>query len=289
MARSRLKKAFPVLPVELVTIKTKGDGIGNSSPSTAEGKEVFTKELEEALLRREVDLAVHSLKDLPVELPHSLALGGVLERGEVRDVIIDRHGRRLAELTDRDTIGTSSLRRKAQLLSYNGGFQIIDIRGNVDTRLRKMEEGYCGTLVLAGAGMIRSGCREKITEYIDPEIIMPPACQGIIGIEIRKGDESIADILDRINHEQTYIIALAERSFLRIFECGCRAPIGCLASIEGDTFTIKGFISDRPGKEIIKESLSGSLAEADKIAKDLGRLILNNGGEKISTRFKDVK
>jgi hydroxymethylbilane synthase len=276
-----LERIFPDLFTDLVIIKTKGDKIIHSPLSRINDKGLFTKNLESALIKKEIDLAVHSLKDLPTELPEDLTLGGVLKRGEVRDVLISNKGRKLAQLTNSDTIGTSSVRRRSLLLSYNRDFRVINIRGNVDTRLRKMGERYCDARILAGAGIIRSGYREKITEYIDPEVIMPSVCQGIIGIENRKDDDFISHVLNQINHTETYLLALAERTFLRTIEGGCQVPCGCITSINEDTFFIKGFISDLDGTTVIKKSSFGPIDTADEIAEELGRLILSAGGREV--------
>jgi hydroxymethylbilane synthase len=279
--RSILNDEFPELDFELSVIKTKGDRILDSPLSKLNDKGLFTKELEKSLLAHETDLAVHSLKDLPTEFPRNLTLGAVLERGEVRDVIISRGGKKLNELEGPEVFGTSSLRRRAQLLHYNSDFKVIDIRGNVDTRLRKLEEGYCDILVLAGAGVQRSGYGEKITEYIDPEIVMPSVSQGIIGIECRLDDDFTNAILRKINHEKSYIIASAERTFLRVIEGGCQVPCGCFSTVSGSSYSIKGFISDLEGNEIIKKSSSGSIERADLTAEELGKDILDSGGRDI--------
>jgi hydroxymethylbilane synthase len=285
--RDILSEGFPELNVELVIIKTKGDKILDSPLSKLNDKGLFTKELEKSLLKKETDLAVHSLKDLPTEFHENLTLGAVLERGEVRDVLISRSGKKLQDLTGTDVFGTSSLRRRAQLLHYNSGFQIKDIRGNVDTRLKKLEEGFCDVLILAGAGVQRSGYGEKITEYIDPEIVMPSVSQGIIGIECREDDEFINGILHKINHKMSFIIASAERTYLRIIEGGCQVPCGCISTVSENTFSIKGMISDLEGKEVIIKSLTGMLDHADKIAGELGRNILDAGGREIFARIRD--
>jgi hydroxymethylbilane synthase len=286
--RSILNYKFLELDFELVIIKTKGDKILDSPLSKLNDKGLFTKELEKSLLVNETDLAVHSLKDLPTEFPPNLTLGAVLERGEVRDVIISRSGKKLHELSGSEVFGTSSLRRRAQLLHYNSDIKVIDIRGNVDTRLRKLEEGYCDILVLAGAGVQRSGYGEKITEYLDPEIVMPSVSQGIIGIECRLDDDFIKGILQTINHEKSFITASAERTFLRFIEGGCQVPCGCFSTVSDSSYSIKGFISDLEGKEIIKKSLTGALERADLTAEKLGKDILDSGGRSILAGIRDA-
>jgi hydroxymethylbilane synthase len=279
--KGHLKDKFPELDFELVIIRTKGDRILDSPLSKLNDKGLFTKELERSLLENETDLAVHSLKDLPTDFPPGLTLGAVLERGEVRDVIINRSGKKLCEMTGSDVFGTSSLRRRAQLLHYNINFKVIDIRGNVDTRLRKLEEGYCDALVLAGAGVQRSGYGEKITEYIDPEIVMPSVSQGIIGIECRVDDDFVKGMLKKINHTKSLLTASAERTFLRVIQGGCQVPCGCFSTVSETLFSIKGFISDLEGRDIVKKSLTGSVENADVTAEKLGKDILDSGGREI--------
>ena len=285
--RDILCEEFPELDFQLLVIKTKGDKILDSPLSKLNDKGLFTKELERSLLENGTDLSVHSLKDLPTEFPENLTLGAVLERGEVRDVVISRNGKKLSDLTKSDVFGTSSLRRRAQLLHYNSSFQIKDIRGNVDTRLKKLEDGFCDVLILAGAGVQRSGYGEKITEYINPEIVMPSVSQGIIGIECRADDEFINGMLRKINHKMSFITASAERAFLRTIEGGCQVPCGCISAISDNSFSIKGMISDLEGKKVVTKSQTGLLEHADKISEELGRDILDAGGREIFARIRD--
>jgi len=282
-----IKENFKDILAELVVIKTKGDKIINSPLSQIGDKGLFTKELEEALVDKRIDIAVHSLKDLPTELPEGVELGAVLKRSEVKDVLVNKNGIKLDDLADNATIATSSLRRRSQLLNYKRTFNLIDIRGNVDTRLRKLEENYCDSLCLAGAGLIRLGLSERITEFLDPEVIMPAACQGIIGLEIRKNDPVIQDIVKQINHQDTFISAEAERTFLKTLEGGCQVPIGCLTVFENDLFTIKGFIADLEGKKIIKNQCSGPVNNAREIAISLAQALLNDGGKQILETIRD--
>ena len=243
--------------VDLVTIKTKGDRILNTPLAEIGGKGLFIREIEESLLNKNIDIAVHSLKDLPAELPDGLTLGAVLERGDARDALVSRTGKTLREISVSETIATSSLRRKAQLLHYNPDFTITDMRGNIDTRLRKLEGGSCEALVLAGCGLVRAGFAHKITELINPELIVPAACQGIVGIEIRKDDAFVIKLLRQINHVITYQIALAEREFLRTLGGSCRVPVGCISGITMGVFAITGLLADAAGKKISRKKLSG--------------------------------
>jgi hydroxymethylbilane synthase len=203
LTKTKLLEKFPEIDVEIVIIKTKGDKILDVALSKIGDKGLFTKEIENALLAGEVDMAVHSLKDLPTTLPEGLKLGAVLERAEFRDALVSKDGRKLHELTEHDVIATSSLRRKASLLRYNKNFQIVDIRGNVNTRLRKMEEGYCDAMIMAAAGLQRLELDHFITEIINPETIIPAASQGIIAVESRFGDTATEEFLAAINHQST--------------------------------------------------------------------------------------
>lgn len=286
--KSALSKTFRDYCFEIVVIQTKGDKILDVALSKIGDKGLFTKEIEVALLNREVDLAVHSLKDLPTALPAGLVLGGVLERGEVLDALISKDGKNITELDGSDVVGTSSLRRISQLLHINKEIRIVEIRGNVNSRLSKMESGYCNALLLAGAGLIRLGLENKITQLIDPEIMIPAVSQGIIGVEIRENDDFISGLIKAITHKETYIAALAERTFLRALEGGCQIPLGCHTEINKDEFSITGFISDVKGEKIIKSKLSGNTDMAESTAAKLAQILLDNGGAEILNNIRNV-
>ncbi|MEW5813997.1 MAG: hydroxymethylbilane synthase [Spirochaetota bacterium] len=279
--KSVLENTFPGLDIHILTVKTKGDRILNSPLSKIGGKGLFTKELEDKLLREEIDLAVHSLKDMPAELPDGLMLGAVLKREDARDIFISRDGRRLGEFARKDRVATSSLRRRAQLLHFNHALTIIDIRGNIDTRLNKMNDGDCDGMVLAAAGLIRAGYQHLITEYLEPALMLPAACQGIIGIELRVHDVETGNLLRAVDHETTYISALAERAFLRKLEGGCQVPLGCLSAITDARFRIQGMLADIDGTRIIKKQGEGRPDEAVKVAQQVAVSILESGGDAI--------
>jgi hydroxymethylbilane synthase len=281
MLKAVIIQHFPDMAVELCIIKTKGDKILDTPLSQIGDKGLFVKELEEALLRREVDLCVHSLKDLPGILPDGLTLAAVLPRAEVRDVLITRDGRKLRDLTRHDRIGSSSLRRKAQILAFNPELNLSDVRGNVDTRLKKLEEGQYTALLLAAAGMLRLGYGDKITEYLDPGVIIPAASQGIIGIEIRSEDPLTSPVMARINHSATFQTALAERIFLATLEGGCQIPLGCYTEILGDTGRMTGFIAAIDGSQVIRRSLTRPVAKLADLARDLANNLLEAGGRQI--------
>ncbi|MDA3952386.1 MAG: hydroxymethylbilane synthase [Bacteroidales bacterium] len=279
--RNELSAAFPEYNIEIEIIKTKGDKILDVALSKIGDKGLFTKELETALIDGRVDMAVHSLKDLPTNLPEKLCLGGVLERGEFRDALVSKNGKKLSELTSNDVIATSSLRRAAQLLKLNPNFKIVDIRGNVNTRLKKMEDGHCDAMVMAAAGLQRLNFEDKITEVIETEFMIPAVSQGAIAIEIRENDPLISGLIDKITHKGTLNAVLAERVFLNKLEGGCQIPIGCFTEINEQDFSITGFISSLDGTEVIQDTFSGDLKDAQKIAADLAELFVKKGATRI--------
>jgi hydroxymethylbilane synthase len=278
---SALKTRFPDLELQRVIIKTRGDRILDSPLSKIGGKGIFIREIEEALHRKEIDLAVHSLKDLPTELPEGLALGGVLKRGDPRDALVSRNGHRLQNLGRGDTVATSSLRRRAQVLHLQPDVGIVDIRGNVDTRLRKMESGHSTAIILAASGLHRAGLADKITEYLDPALFLPAAGQGIIALEIRRGDMRTEARLEKICDPFSLRAGMAERNFLRLLEGGCQIPIGSLCTLNDADCTIQGLLSDLQGVRVIRKRLSGPAADSLGLSERLAMDILNEGGEEI--------
>lgn len=279
--RFALAAAFPELIIKKKVIKTKGDRILDVSLSTIGDKGLFTREIENALAAGEIDLAVHSLKDLPTELPEGLIIGGLLPRGEVRDVLLSKEGKKLSEMTPKDRIATSSLRRKAQLLHFNPALNIIDIRGNVDTRIQKMSTGICDALVMAGAGIIRLGYQHLITEFLDPGQILPAVSQGAVAIEIREDDDTIQPLVNTIADEDTWTITMAERAFLRTLEGGCQVPVGCYCEKAGEMLSITGILSRLDGKLVILKSVTCRLEEASERAVGLAQTIIGDGGQVI--------
>lgn len=276
-----LKAAFPDIESEVVVIKTKGDIILDVSLSKIGDKGLFTKEIEQSLLNGEIDLAVHSLKDLPTELPDGLIVGGVLPRGEVRDVFVSKDGLKLSELDGSHRVATSSLRRKAQLLHHYPGLTIVDIRGNVNSRIKKMNEGHCEGLLMAGAGIIRLGLEHLITQFVEPEIIMPAVSQGIVAIEIREDDDNIRSLLDVITDNMTWSCAVAERAFLRTMEGGCQVPVACYTEGVGDKMLISGMVASLDGKTLICKRVECVTDELSEKAVELAFSILEDGGKEI--------
>jgi len=284
--KRNLLEKFPDISVEIIVIKTTGD-INISQSLTAIGNNgFFTEEIESQLFQGKIDLAVHSLKDLPAVLPEGLIINGILPRGEVRDVLVSRNNKKLKDLTKDDKIATSSLRRQSQLLHYNDTLQIIDIRGNLDTRLRKLKEGYCDALILAGAGMNRLGYSDLISEYIDPQIIFPAVGQGAIAIETRDNDSYIEPFIRAINDDYSEKTIQAERCFLKTMDGNCRVPMACYIEKENDLLRITGVVSGLKGEPYIKKIVSCSLEKASQEATNLAQLILKNGGKEILDQIK---
>ncbi len=279
--KKHLSELFPDLKFEIQIIKTKGDKILDTALSKIGDKGLFTKEIEVALLNNEIDLAVHSLKDLPTELPKGLELSAVIERGEFRDALVSLNGKKLSNLTEKDIIATSSLRRKAQILKINPKLKVIDIRGNVNTRIKKLKENYCNVTIMATAGLQRLNMDEYISDILNPAIFMPAVSQGIIGIEIRQGDKRIQSLMKKLNHAKSWLAAIAERKFLAILEGGCQIPVACYTEQSDTEFTIHGSIAMPDGSFNVTDKRSGKLSEAVSLAEELGKYILNNGGKKV--------
>lgn len=285
--KEELQQHYPDTEFIIEIIKTKGDKILDVALSKIGDKGLFTKELEEALFDHQIDMAVHSLKDLPTKFPEGAKLGAVLKRGETRDALISTNKRKIKDLTPKDIIATSSLRRKAQLLRINKDFKIVEIRGNVNTRIRKMEEGYCDVMVMAAAGLQRLEMGQYISEIIDPGTMIPACSQGAIAIEIRENDPFTEDILSRINDQDTLIATDAERAFLRTLEGGCQIPVGSYTRIEGDQFYITGFISSIDGTQYLKDSAEGNIGDAVSISENLARRLYKSGGADILKAIRD--
>jgi hydroxymethylbilane synthase len=286
--KTAIEQTFPELTAEIVVIKTKGDIILDVALSKIGDKGLFTKEIETALLNNEVNVAVHSLKDLPTELPDGLTIGGTLPRGEVRDVFISRDGRTLDQMTPADRIATSSLRRKAQLLSHNPQLTIVDIRGNVDTRLQKLADGVCDALIMAGAGILRLGYDNKITHFLDPKQMLPAVSQGAVAIQVREDDEPIQVIVDAISHDITFHTAMAERCLLRTLEGGCQVPVGCYSEINGNSFTLTGMVASVDGQTVIRKQVTCPVDEAPEAAIELAQNILDDGGAEILSQIRPL-
>ncbi|MCF6333753.1 MAG: hydroxymethylbilane synthase [Draconibacterium sp.] len=284
--KKELSEKFPEIAIEIVIIKTKGDKILDVPLSKIGDKGLFTKEIETALIENKIDIAVHSLKDLPTQLPEGLKLGAVLARGEFRDALVSKDGRKLSELTPNDIIATSSLRRQANLLHLNKNFIIVDIRGNVNTRLKKMNDGYCDAMIMAAAGLQRLNFDSYITEILDTETMIPATCQGIIGIESRINDPDIDEILQEINDTLAQNASIVERAFLHSVEGGCQVPVGCFTEQNGGSVTITGFVAAVDGTEFLIDTETGLLADAEAVGISLGKKLIARGAGKILEKIR---
>lgn len=236
-----LKKIFPNNTFVIKKIITSGDRLKKWPKEQIKG--LFVKEIEQALLARTIDIAVHSMKDLPVDLPKDLEIVAVTKRVDTRDVLISNSGKRLAGLAKQSCVGTSSPRRKAQLLLYRPDIKVVDIRGNLDTRLKKLKNNQCDAIIVAAAGMIRLGWQDLISEYISEDVILPAPGQGVLGIQVRKQNKKIKNMVKLLNHQQSRIQVTAEREFLRSMGGGCRVPIGALAKIRGGVLKLEGIVA----------------------------------------------
>jgi hydroxymethylbilane synthase len=265
--------------VELVPITTTGDKILDAPLAKIGGKGLFVKEIENALLAGEIDLAVHSLKDVPMIIPEGLTLSAITEREEPYDVLISRNGKKLEELPSGAVVGTSSLRRQVQIKRRRRDLKVEILRGNVDTRLRKLKEGLYDAIVLAYAGVKRMGFSGEISQVL--EDFIPAVGQGSLAIETRAEDERVINFVKVLNHEESWLRAVCERAFLRELQGGCQVPIGAYAWIEGDLIKIKGFISDLEGERFLEGYEEGSLQEAEEVGKRLAQRLLREGGEEI--------
>jgi hydroxymethylbilane synthase len=268
--------------VSLIRIKTKGDKLIDVNLATVGGKGLFVKEIEEGLLGGRIDLAVHSMKDVPVQLPEGLHIRFITRREDPRDVLISRDRRTLEELPSGAKIGTSSLRRRAQLLSYRPDFHIIPLRGNVDTRVRKLDTMGLDAIVLAAAGVKRMKMGGRISQFISPEVCLPAIGQGALGIETRIADDEINEYLSIIDHEATHLSIMAERAFLRRLEGGCQVPIGAWGSVsDQDMLTLKGFVGDLDGRKLVKGGIEGETGKVQELGMALAENLLSRGADEI--------
>lgn len=285
--KSELQRLNPGIHVELNRIKTTGDKILDVPLAKVGGKGLFVKEIEEALLRGEADLAVHSMKDVPTEFPVGLQLAVICEREDPRDAFIapvqgaQFKIRRFKELPQGATLGTSSLRRSSQLLSNRPDIRIVQLRGNLETRFRKLDEGQFDAMILAAAGVKRLGWGQRITEVIEPQISLPAIGQGAIGIECRTDDEFISALIAPLNHHETSICVRAERALLKRLQGGCQVPIAAHAVINGGRLIMDGLVGSVIGDRIIREHSEGAIDDAEKLGVALAESLLSKGADKI--------
>jgi hydroxymethylbilane synthase len=293
--KSELEKRYPGMEVTLVKIKTIGDKILDVPLAQVGGKGLFVKEIEEAMLRGEIDIAVHSMKDVPTEFPEGLGLHCITEREDPRDAVISR-GVKFADLPLGARIGTSALRRQAQLLKLRPDLQMVIIRGNVETRISKLETEKLDAVILAAAGLKRLGFTDQVAEYLPIDISIPAIGQGALGIECRLDNEAIKEAIAFFNHPDTAHAVRAERALLWRCEGGCQVPIAAHGVVNGNELTLTGFVASVDGSRSVKASISGPAGEGEKLGIALAEQLLKDGAHEILsevyqrevTREKDI-
>jgi hydroxymethylbilane synthase len=279
--RSTLTQRFPDVAVDLSIIKTQGDKVLDVPLAKVGGKGLFVKEIEEALLHGRADVAVHSMKDMPSEIPTALVIGAVPEREIPGDVLISRGGLTLMKLPAGSVIGTSSLRRAAQLRHLRPDLNVVPLRGNVETRIRKLDTDDLSAVVLAAAGIKRLGLEHRITEHLDDERMLPAVGQGALCIEIREGDSRIGPMVAALDHPATRTVVSGERAFLKRLQGGCQVPIAGHGRLDGAHFTLTGLVADVDGGTVIKHRLSGPAVSAESIGIELAETLLSRGADEI--------
>ncbi|MDX1707650.1 MAG: hydroxymethylbilane synthase [Desulfobacterales bacterium] len=286
--KSFLEKKFPSIPIELKIIKTQGDKILDVPLAKVGGKGLFVKEIEDALLHGHIDIAVHSMKDMPAEIPAGLCIGAIPQRENPADVFISRDGIAFKDMPAGSVIGTSSLRRGAQLRHVRPEIVIRPMRGNLDTRLKKLATENFDALVLAAAGVKRLNLEHKITEYLDATVMLPAIGQGALCVEVRTDDPSVGPMVATMDHAPTRAVVSGERAFLKRLEGGCQVPIAGHGTISGKTFTLIGLVADVDGAKVIKGEKSGPIASSETIGIDLAEELLARGADHILQQLKTV-
>jgi len=282
LIKEEIEAAFPDLNVQLKKIKTTGDKITDVPLAKVGGKGLFVKEIEESLFRQEIGLAVHSMKDVPTILPEGLHLAAITHREDPRDAVISRNGKRLLDLPRRARIGTSSLRRQSQIRHLRPDFEIIPLRGNLDTRINKIEKEGLDAVVLAAAGMRRMGWEDRITEYLDPELCLPAIGQGALGLECRVLDKKVNSMLNRFNHAITSRCVRAERAFLKRLDGGCQVPIAAHAHLrDEERLVLEGLVASVDGSRVIRDGVAGDPEQPEMLGLDLAELLLAQGADAI--------
>ncbi len=279
--KARLLDIAPSMAIRLQKIQTSGDKILDAPLAKLGGKGLFVKEIEEALLRGDIDFAVHSMKDVPSVLPEGLTIVCVLAREDARDALVARDQLVFRDLPVGATVGTSSLRRQAQLLAHRSDLSIVMLRGNVNTRLRKLQEGAFTAIVLAAAGLIRLGWAHCVTEYLPVTVSLPAIGQGALGIESRTDDAFVRELLAPLHHLPTAIEVSAERAFLERLEGGCQVPIAGHAVIENQTVRLEGLVASLDGTRVIRDQMEGPAEEAALLGTSLANRVLGAGGKQI--------
>lgn len=287
--RDKLLENHPNLTVELVPMVTRGDVILDSPLSKVGGKGLFVKELEVALLEKRADIAVHSMKDVPVEFPEGLGLVTICEREDPRDAFVSNSYATLNELPKGSVVGTSSLRRQCQLRAQRPDLEVRDLRGNVGTRLGKLDNGEYDAIILAAAGLKRLKLEQRITDYLSPEQSLPAVGQGAVGIECRLDDAYTRQLLEPLNDKNTQTRVLAERAMNMRLEGGCQVPIGSYALIENETIWLRALVGEPDGSQIIRGEIRGALSDAERIGVQLAEELLAKGAREILQNVYNMK
>ncbi len=285
--KRRLMETHAGLEVELITMKTQGDKILDTPLAKIGGKGLFVKELEQGMLEGRADIAVHSIKDVPMEFPEGLYLSTILEREEPCDAFVSNKYNNIDELPEGSIVGTSSLRRRCQLLDKRPDLEIKDLRGNVNTRLAKLDNGEFDAIILACAGLIRLEMADRIRQSISSEFMLPAVGQGAVGIESREGDDETLALLSILDHTDTRDRVIAERAFNHRLQGGCQVPIACHAILEGDTLKMRGLVGEIDGSLILESAASGSRSDAEKIGIELADDLLAQGAKEILEKLYD--
>ena len=277
-----LLEALPeVGAVELVPMSTRGDEILDRSLQKIGGKGLFIKELEIAMQRGDADIAVHSMKDVPAEMPEGFCLAAMLERANHADALVSPAGQQLEDLREGALIGSSSLRRQAQLKLLRPDLRIEPLRGNVNTRLAKLDNGDYDAIILAAAGLERLGLEDRISQVFQPDEMLPAAAQGVVGIECRDDAAELRDTLAQLNHDTSVKTTLAERAIARVLEASCQSPVATFASIDGDSMTVTALVAMPDGSRVIRDTVSGKPADAEQLGESLARSLLDQGAGEV--------
>jgi len=279
--KAELERLHPGLKTELLPMTTKGDKILDSPLAKIGGKGLFIKELEVAILEGKADIAVHSMKDVPMEFPEGLGLAVICEREDYRDAFVSNKYSSFDALPQRAIVGTSSLRRQCQLRAIRPDIQIKDLRGNVNTRLSKLDDGEYDAIVLAAAGLLRLGMQDRIQAYLEPSLCLPAGGQGAIGIESRVDDKKVLNYLSVLNHRHSAICVNAERAMNTRLNGGCQVPIACLSELKGDSLSLYGIVGSVDGKEILRTQLEGSAEAAEELGIKVAEQLLQQGAQRL--------
>ena len=287
--QARLQELYPNCEVTILGMTTTGDQILDSPLSRIGGKGLFVKELEMALADGSADLAVHSMKDVPMNLPSGFAMAATGEREDARDAFVSTNFNNLEDLPHGSIVGTSSLRRQSQLIARFPHLKIESLRGNLQTRLRKLDEGQYAAIILAAAGLIRLGLGDRIRAFISPQDSIPAVGQGALGIEINASRTDLFEILAPLNHINTQLCVEAERGMSRALAGSCTVPLGAYALRDGDTINITGFVASVDGKQILREAASGPTTNADAVGRALADKLISRGADKILAALDHIK